>query len=99
MLRQNAKTKELALACPLCDVEARGGGEADQKLISEKLKKYHVTTSCPEEEQDFNFPYCPIQFPTNVQPWGDHKIWLRPGLRQTRPGHWPLPLPTFLPPF
>ncbi len=22
MLRQNAKTKEIALACPLCDVEA-----------------------------------------------------------------------------
>jgi hypothetical protein len=29
MLRENAETGELALACPYCDVEAHGGGDND----------------------------------------------------------------------
>jgi hypothetical protein len=39
MLRQNAKTGKLALACPLCDVEARGGNEWDKQIVSAALKK------------------------------------------------------------
>lgn len=38
MLRQNAKTGDIALACPMCDVEARGN-DRDMKLISDLLKK------------------------------------------------------------
>ena len=39
-LRQNAKTGELALACPLCDVEARGGTQDDVMLVAK-----HITSS------------------------------------------------------
>jgi hypothetical protein len=37
-LRRNVKTSEIALACPLCDVEARGGSEEDKKLVADKIK-------------------------------------------------------------
>jgi len=36
-LRQNAKTGELALACPLCDVEARGGTRDDVALVAKHI--------------------------------------------------------------
>jgi hypothetical protein len=36
-LRQNAKTGELALACPLCDVEARGGTQDDVMLVAKHI--------------------------------------------------------------
>jgi hypothetical protein len=39
MLRQNAKTGQMALACPLCDVEARGGNERDKQIVSDAPKK------------------------------------------------------------
>ena len=32
-VRENHKTGEVALACPLCDVEQHGGSESDVKLI------------------------------------------------------------------
>ncbi|HZR57057.1 MAG TPA: hypothetical protein VFA74_09315 [Terriglobales bacterium] len=40
MLRQDMKTGKIALACPLCDVGERGGGEADRKTVSDVLKKF-----------------------------------------------------------
>ena len=36
-LRQNAKTAELALACPLCDVEAHGGTRDEVALVAKHL--------------------------------------------------------------
>ena len=30
VLRRNVKTGEIAIACPLCDVEARGGSDEDR---------------------------------------------------------------------
>ena len=36
-LRQNAKTGELALACPLCEVEARGGTRDDVMLVAKHI--------------------------------------------------------------
>jgi hypothetical protein len=38
VLRRNVKTGEVANACPLCDVEARGGSEEDRKLVADKIK-------------------------------------------------------------
>jgi hypothetical protein len=38
-LRRNVKTGEVALACPYCDVEERGGGKAERKAIDENLKR------------------------------------------------------------
>jgi hypothetical protein len=38
VLRRNVKTGEVAIACPLCDVEARGGSEEDRKLVADKIK-------------------------------------------------------------
>jgi hypothetical protein len=39
MLRRNAKTGEVALACPYCDMEKRGGGEDEKTLIEDALRK------------------------------------------------------------
>src|SRR4051794_4959376 len=36
-LRRNAKTGELALACPLCDVEAHGGTRDDVMLVAKNI--------------------------------------------------------------
>jgi len=36
-LRQNAETGELAVACPLCDVEARGGTQDDVTLVAKHI--------------------------------------------------------------
>jgi hypothetical protein len=38
MMRQNAKTGEVALACPYCDMEERGGGEDERKIIEDALR-------------------------------------------------------------
>ena len=38
VLRRNAKTGEVSLACISCDVEARGGGEEEARLIFEAMK-------------------------------------------------------------
>jgi hypothetical protein len=38
VLRRNAKTGEVSLACISCDVEARGGGEEEVRLILEAVK-------------------------------------------------------------
>jgi uncharacterized Zn finger protein (UPF0148 family) len=38
VLRRNVKTGELVIACPLCEVEARGGSEEDRKLVADKIK-------------------------------------------------------------
>jgi hypothetical protein len=37
VLRQNTKTGEVSLACVSCDVEARGGGEEEARLIREAM--------------------------------------------------------------
>ena len=37
MLRRNAKTGEVALACPYCDMEERGGGDDERKTIEDAL--------------------------------------------------------------
>jgi len=39
MLRENAETGELALACPCCDVEAHGGGDKELKIVADAVKK------------------------------------------------------------
>jgi hypothetical protein len=36
-LRRNVLTGEVALACPLCDIENRGGTDADIRAVAEKL--------------------------------------------------------------
>jgi hypothetical protein len=38
-LRQNAKTGELAIACPLCDVEAHGGSDRDVAAVANLITK------------------------------------------------------------
>jgi hypothetical protein len=38
VLRQNAKTGEVSLACISCDVEAAGGGEEEVRLILEAVR-------------------------------------------------------------
>jgi uncharacterized Zn finger protein (UPF0148 family) len=38
MLRRNVKTGEIAIACPLCDAEARGGSKEDRDAESDKIK-------------------------------------------------------------
>ncbi len=38
MLRRNVKTGEIAIACPLCDVEARGGSKEDRDMLANKIK-------------------------------------------------------------
>ena len=38
LLRRNVKTGEIAIACPLCDVEARGGTNEDRKPVADKIK-------------------------------------------------------------
>ena len=43
MLRQNAKTGELALSWPYCDVEKQGGGEKERKIIYEVLDKFKAS--------------------------------------------------------
>ena len=37
MMRRNAKTGEVALACPYCDAEEHGGGEDERKIIEDAL--------------------------------------------------------------
>jgi hypothetical protein len=37
MLRRNDATGEVALACPYCDAEERGGGEDERKIIEDAL--------------------------------------------------------------
>jgi len=37
-LRRNVKTGEVAIACPLCDVEERGGDDEDRKLVADKIQ-------------------------------------------------------------
>jgi hypothetical protein len=39
MLRRNAATGEVALACPYCDAEDRGGGEDERKIIEDALER------------------------------------------------------------
>ena len=39
MMRRNATTREIALACPYCDMEALGGGEDERSLIEEALRE------------------------------------------------------------
>ena len=34
MLRENAESGELALACPYCDVEAQGGGDKELNVVA-----------------------------------------------------------------
>jgi len=36
-LRRNAKTDEVALACPYCDMEERGAGEDERQIIEDAL--------------------------------------------------------------
>jgi hypothetical protein len=36
-LRQNAKTGEVAIACPLCDVEAHGGTKKDVMAVAKHI--------------------------------------------------------------
>jgi hypothetical protein len=38
MLRRNTKTGEVALACPYCDAEERGGGEDERRIIEYALR-------------------------------------------------------------
>jgi hypothetical protein len=38
-LRRNLKTNEIAIACPLCDVEAAGGTEEDVQKAAERVAK------------------------------------------------------------
>jgi hypothetical protein len=38
MLRRNATTDEAALACPYCDMEERGGGDDERKIIEDALR-------------------------------------------------------------
>ena len=37
MVRRNAKTGEVALACPYCDIEERGGSEDERRIIEGAL--------------------------------------------------------------
>jgi hypothetical protein len=39
MMRRNDTTLEVALACPYCDMEERGGGEDERSLIEEALRE------------------------------------------------------------
>jgi hypothetical protein len=41
-LRRNVKTSDIALACPLCDVEQHGSSESDVKTVSDVLKRKSV---------------------------------------------------------
>jgi hypothetical protein len=48
------KTGEVAIACPLCDLEARGGSEEDRKLVADKIKSEdqkmeHMDTNQPSK--------------------------------------------------
>jgi hypothetical protein len=36
-LRQNAKTGEVAIACPFCDVEAHGGTKQDIMAVAKRI--------------------------------------------------------------
>ena len=38
LLRGNVKTGEIAIACPLCNVETRGGSDEDRKLVADQIK-------------------------------------------------------------
>ena len=38
MLRRNTGTGEVALACPYCDAEERGGGEDERRIIEDALR-------------------------------------------------------------
>jgi len=37
--QSGCENRQVALACPLCDVEERGGGAADRKTVSDALNK------------------------------------------------------------
>lgn len=37
MLRRDDKTREVARACPYCDMEELGGGEAERSIIDQAL--------------------------------------------------------------
>jgi hypothetical protein len=39
LLRRNAATSEIALACPYCHLEDRGGGETERNAVSDVLNK------------------------------------------------------------
>ena len=39
MMRRNVTTSEIALACPYCDMEERGGGDSERSLIEEALRE------------------------------------------------------------
>jgi hypothetical protein len=39
MLRRIAKSGEVALACPYCDMEELGGGKAERSLIDNALRE------------------------------------------------------------
>jgi hypothetical protein len=39
VLRLNVQTDEIALTCPLCDVEAHGGDDTDVQAVKEKLNE------------------------------------------------------------
>ena len=38
MLRHDATTGAVALACPYCDMEERGGGEDERRIIEDALR-------------------------------------------------------------
>jgi len=39
MLRRNSRTGEIALACPYCDMEERGGGQDERSIIDDALRE------------------------------------------------------------
>ena len=39
MLRHNDSSGEVLLACPYCDMEELGGGEAERSIIDEALER------------------------------------------------------------
>ena len=47
VIRRNGETGEIAIACPLCDVEARGGTDEDVNLVAEEIAMREHTFTCP----------------------------------------------------
>jgi hypothetical protein len=55
VLRRNVKTGQIANACLLCDVEARGGSEGDRKLVADKLNSGH--------DLEVRYPWTSVKLP------------------------------------